>query len=153
MKKSLSILTMIRFLLVHVTAMGAGTATYTITQPQDGKSMVIAVSVSDDASGTTATFTDSTVMGYFLCSMETSPGSTAPTNDFDIYLRTAGGVDILGGAGLNLDSPTPAVAYPTIDSSTGQKGCVPVNSALTMSFSGNSVETATIDINFFFARP
>lgn len=152
MKKIVSILVIILFLMVHVTAMGAGTATYTITEPRDGKAMIINVSVTDDgASGTTATFDN--VVGWWFCSMETNPGSTAPTDNYDIALNTAGGFDILGGAGENRDTASTETAYPTIDSTTGQKACVPVNSPLTMSVSGNSVANAVIGIKFFFQRP
>jgi len=85
--------------------------------------------------------------------METNPGSTAPTDDYDIVINTAGGVDILGGAGANRDTSTTETAYPTIDSTSGQKGCVPINSALSLVLSGNSVNNATVAIKLFLTRP
>lgn len=160
MKKIVSILVIVLFVMVHVTAMAGSTVTaatsYNPDQYTNYKNKVIKITIADEASpvaAVTTTLSETDVLGYFLCSMETVPGSTAPTNDFDITLSTAGGFDILNGAGANLDSPTPNVVYPTIDSTTGQKGCVPVNSALTLSFSGNSVANATATINFFFTRP
>jgi hypothetical protein len=159
-KKIVSILVIVLFVFMHVTAMGAGTAAKTTAynsvfdrQDSTATRKVIILSITDDTAGTTATFSEDEVLGYWFCSMESIPNTTTPpTNDFDLTLSTAGGFDLLNGAGANLDSPTPNMVYSTIDSTTGQKGCVPVNSALTVDFSGNSVASGKIDVRFFFQR-
>lgn len=160
MKKIVSILVIVLFVMVHVTAMGAGTATKSTAynsvfdrQDSTATRKVIILSITDDTAGTTATFSEDEVLGYWFCSMESIPNTTTPpTNDFDLTLTTAGGFDLLNGAGANLDSPTPNMVYATIDTTSGQKSCVPVNSALTVNFSGNSVASGKIDVRFFFQR-
>lgn len=148
--KRLILSAIILLILAPVTAMAAGTATYTITQP-DQKTAIVAIAVTDDTAGTTLSLTG--FEGYFLCAMETNPGSTAPTDDYDIVINTAGGFDILGGAGANRDTANTEVAYPTIDSTTGQKGCVPINSTLSFVLSGNSVNGGTTAVKLFLMRP
>lgn len=160
MKKIVSILVIVLFVMVHVTAMGAGTAVKTTSynsnfdrQDATATRKIITVAITDDTAGTTATFSEDEVLGYWFCSMESIPNTTTPpTNDFDLTLTTAGGFDLLNGAGADRDSPTPNMAYTTIDATSGQKGCVPVNSALTVNFSGNSVNGGKTDVKFFFQR-
>ena len=155
--KRLSILAILLVLLMPAMAFSVGTGTYTTSynpdQATNYKHKVLAVSITDDTNGTTVALTETDVLGYWLCAMETNPGSTAPTDDYDIVINTAGGVDILGGAGANRDTSTTETAYPTIDSTSGQKGCVPINSALSLVLSGNSVNNATVAIKLFLTRP
>jgi hypothetical protein len=48
----------------------------------------------------------------WLYRMVTNPGSPAPTANYDIYLRDANGVDILGGAGENRHTTDSEQAFP-----------------------------------------
>jgi len=142
-------------LLLPVLCLGAGTVTYTIQDALDGKARFITFSATADASAHTYPDTSTTIgetAGYWLCSMETDPGSTAPTDDYDITVKSALGTDLLGGAGANRDETNTEIAYPTIDSTSGQKGCVPINSALTLGISGNGVDSATTTIKLDLRR-
>lgn len=156
MKKLVSLF-LLAFLVLPSLVIATGTGTYTASYNQDQatnyKAKVLTVSITDDGSGTTVALVSTDVMGYFLCAMETNPGSTAPTDNYDIVINSAGGADILGGAGANRDTATTEIAYPTIDSTSGQKGCVPVDGALSLVLSGNSVANATVEIKLFLARP
>jgi hypothetical protein len=158
--KRLSILAILLVLLVPAIALSVGTGTYTTSyntvwdnNSDFAKNKVLTVSIKDDTHGTTVALVETDVLGYFLCSMETDSGTTAPTDDYDIVINTAGGVDILGGAGANRDTANTETAYPTIDSTTGQKACVPVNSALSLVLSGNDVNNATVAIKLMLVRP
>jgi len=155
--KRLSILAMLLVLLIPAMAFSVGTGTYTTSynpdQATNYKHKVLTVSITDDTAGTTVALAETDVLGYWLCAMETNPGSTAPTDDYDIVINTAGGADLLGGAGANRDTANTEIAYPTVDSTTGQKGCVPINSALSLVLSGNSVNNATVAIKLFLTRP
>jgi hypothetical protein len=155
--KRLSILAILLVLLIPAMALSVGTGTYTTSynpdQATNYKTKILTVSITDDTAGTTVALAETDVLGYFLCSMETNPGSTAPTDDYDIVVNTAGGADLLGGAGANRDQTNTEIAYPTIDSTSGQKGCVPVNSALSLVLSGNSVNNATVAIKLLLTRP
>lgn len=155
--KRLSILAILLMLLIPAVALSVGTGTYTTSynpdQATNYKTKILTVSITDDTAGTTVALAETDVLGYFLCSMETNPGGTAPTDDYDIVINTAGGADLLGGAGMNRDQTNTEIAYPTIDSTSGQKGCVPINSALSLVLSGNSVNNATVAIKLLFVRP
>jgi hypothetical protein len=148
--KKLILSAIILAVLSPVIVMAAGTATYTISHP-DQKTAIVGIALTDDTAGTTLNLDG--LEGYFFCSMETNPGSTAPTDDYDIVINTAGGADLLGGAGANRDTANTEVAYPTIDSTTGQKACVPVNSALSLVLSGNAINNATVAVKLFLVRP
>jgi hypothetical protein len=155
--KRLSILAILLMLLIPAVALSVGTGTYTTSynpdQATNYKTKILTVSITDDTAGTTVALAETDVLGYFLCSMETNPGATAPTDDYDIVINTAGGADLLGGAGANRDAANTEIAYPTIDSTSGQKGCVPINSALSLVLSGNAVNNATVAIKLLFVRP
>jgi hypothetical protein len=160
MKRLSVIMLMITLLIlapVIVMAVGVGTYTTSYNQTWDSTNKarlkVLTVSITDDTAGTTVALVEADVMSYFLCSMETNPGATAPTDDYDIVINTAGGVDILGGAGANRDTANTEIAYPTVDATTGQKACVPINGALSLVLSGNSVNNATTVIKLFLTRP
>lgn len=136
----------------------AGTSTtpavaYNADQLTNYKSKVISFTITDKAAGTTVAIAETDVLGYWLCSMETNPGATAPTDDYDIVINSAGGADLLGGAGANRDQANTEIAYPTIDSTSGQKGCVPVNGALSLVLSGNNVANATVEVKLLLVRP
>lgn len=155
--KRLSILAILLVLLMPAMAFSVGTGTYTTSynpdQATNYKHKVLTVSITDDTAGTTVALAENDVLGYLLCSMETNPGSTAPTDDYDIVVNTAGGADLLGGAGANRDTANTEIAYPTVDATTGQKACVPINGALSLVLSGNSVNNATTVIKLFLTRP
>jgi hypothetical protein len=75
-----------------------------------------------------------------LLALETDPGSTGPTDDYDITLLGPGGADRLNAVGLNRDTAnSERVAI------TGAPYVHPGES-LTMTFANTSVNSATITI-------
>jgi hypothetical protein len=87
--------------------------------------------------------------GYFLYALVTDPGTTAPTDNYDITLNSvtpAGtAIDMLGGNGANRDEANTEyasmqVAYPV------------TNTTMTLTVSNNSVNSAQIKVLLFFAR-
>lgn len=143
------------FLIIPILSYATGTVTYTVKDPLAGVSRVITFSVTGDSAAGTVPNTSTTVgetAGYWLCAMETDPGATAPTALYDITILSANGADLLGGAGANRSATVTEIAYPTIDSTSGQKGCVPINSALTLTVGNTSVNSATIEIKLFLVK-
>ncbi len=62
--------------------------------------------------------TDGSVVQSFdidgaIMRMVTNPGATAPTDDYDITLVDADGVDLLAGEGANRDTSTSEQVFPT----------------------------------------
>lgn len=70
----------------------------------------------------------------------TDPGSTAPTDNYDIDLLDSTGVDIMGAELDDRDTANTEQAMPLIGSSSGVR---PVNGKLTLAISNNSVNSAT----------
>lgn len=84
-------------LLLCTTVYGAGTSTLTsITDGTDRSKTVLVSWVADAADHTVPDLNLIGFDGMWLCSVITNPGTTAPTDDYDIYLKYDG-ADILGG--------------------------------------------------------
>ncbi len=83
----------------------------------------------------------------FLMLVETDPGSTAPTDNYDVYLKDGAGVDVMGGSAENRDTANSEITQPLIN---GNYSGLPVVGTLTLSISGNSVNSATGKVSIFY---
>jgi hypothetical protein len=87
--------------------------------------------------------------GFYLYLMRTDPGTPAPTDNYDIVIHDATGNDILGGAGMDRDATNTETVMPLV----GDFGeLFPVDGALTIKISGNSVNSATGTIKLYFVK-
>jgi hypothetical protein len=86
--------------------------------------------------------------GKFITLLETVPGATAPTNQWDATLEDAHG-DILGGA-LQNRAQTREFADPLQNGSVRYIPCD--GRALTLKVANNSVNSATAAIRLFLSR-
>ena len=87
----------------------------------------------------------------WLWRMITDPGSTAPTDNYDIYLvDVLTGADILNGAGLNRDTATSESAFPT--QGAGQWEPVYFSGPTYFSVMGNSQAGAVLDTYLYILR-
>lgn len=132
---------------------GAGTVTQTLmVHSTDRETLKITADVTADASngsvpatvllrsGGTVANTD----GWAIVSVETDPGGTAPTDNWDLTITNPQGVDLLGGACANRDTSNSESCTPT--------ALIPIDGNLTLNVSGNSVNSATIRIVVNLAR-
>ena len=78
------------------------------------------------------------VQGWYLYSAKTDPGSTAPTDNYDIVINVDG-FDICGGVLANRDTTNTEMALVV----TAAHGFPIVTGDMTVSISGNSVNSAT----------
>lgn len=69
----------------------------------------------------------------------TDPGTTAPTDNYDIQLLDSTGVDIMGGGLADRDTANTEQSHPLVDGSPAYR---PVNGKMTLSISNNSVSLA-----------
>jgi hypothetical protein len=94
-----------------------------------------------------------TVAGYYLLEMETDPGSTAPTDLYDIVITasaTGYSYDVLGGAGANRSTTVTQAVYPK---NTDTYRYQPVTGdTWTLGISGNSQNGATGVIRLIFGK-
>lgn len=132
-------------------AHAVGTNTLTSTTPYpDGKTYVLTTYVADESGGTVPDLTISGYRGQYICQIWTTPGSTQPTDNWDLYLKYDGG-DVLKAGGENRDTANTEVTYPVIQASSNG-GCAYIPGDLTLSVSGNSVNSATATILLIFSR-
>ena len=131
---------------------GAGTSVITSITPYANGWTKVLVTFTADA--TDATVPDLNIVGFdnqWLCQIITNPGTTQPTDNYDIYLKYDG-ADLLGGAGVDRDTANTEIAYPIIDATSGQRSCVPVPGTLVFSLANNSVNSATGTLEIHFKR-
>ncbi len=88
--------------------------------------------------------------GARLEAMETNPGTTSPTANWDVTLVDDAGFDLLGGAGANRSATATERALPVVG--TGVVGTAPTNGDTTVTITGNSVNSAGIVIDLWFSR-
>lgn len=86
---------------------------------------------------------------YFLYAMETDPGATAPTDNYDVALNDANGMDILGGAGADRDTENTEKVMPRIN---GVEAPVPIDGTITLSVANNAVNSANGTIKLYFIK-
>lgn len=77
-----------------------------------------------------------------LLELTTNPGATAPTDNYDITLVDAEGIDRLQGVGLNRDTANTESAIPVYSGSTIHP-VVSRSDVLTLTFANQSVNSAT----------
>ena len=76
-----------------------------------------------------------------LLALETNPGATAPTDNYDVAVTDGEGADRLHGAGANRDTATTELT-PIVFTGTSLHPPVSVDEALTLAISGNLVNSA-----------
>jgi len=89
------------------------------------------------------------VKGWYLNMVETIPGATAPTDNYDIVINNASGADVMGGALANRDATLAEQVAPLLGGIPTKR---PINSDLSIVLTGNSVNAATGTIKLFFGR-
>ena len=106
------------------------------------------------ANSSTGAFTDATNaitgIGGLLLGVQTVPGATAPTDDYDITITNAQGLDVMGGALANRDAVSTEFSLPAVN---GTYGYVPITGPLSINISGNSAGSAFVTLRiFYFSR-
>lgn len=109
------------------------------------------LSWTDDTNGTTGTiYVPASLYGLWAGAAITDPGSTAPTDNYDIVISSTvssrwTGLDILDGNLLNRDAST-------TEKSTWSMAPFPIYGNLTFTLSGNAVNNATGTLTLILAK-
>ena len=85
-----------------------------------------------------------------LIQLITDPGSTAPTDNYDITLVDGNGLDVLQGVGANRDTATTEAAA-IVFSGTSVHPVVDESDTLTLTITNNAVNSATITVTLVYA--
>uniref|UniRef100_A0A6M3KTP2 Uncharacterized protein n=1 Tax=viral metagenome TaxID=1070528 RepID=A0A6M3KTP2_9ZZZZ len=153
LKKFLLSLFVLLVLLVPSWAGAAGTVTQ--TWEAIGTDVVVLTfswTADSGVSGVTGAVSGVTtardVDGYVILAV-TNPGSTAPTDNYDIVLHDSDGVDVMGGQLANRDTANGEHTVPKIGSVYGARW---VAGVLGFHLSGNSTASATGTLKVFLLR-
>ena len=105
--------------------------------------------VGDDADGTIPdTVLTQKIDGYLLM-LETNPGSTGPTANYDIAIDDEEGIDVLQTVGANRHTSNSEVA--AIPFGTYFHPPVSPDQALTLKFTNTSVNNATVKVILYWS--
>ncbi len=84
----------------------------------------------------------------FLVKIQTNPDGS-PTDNYDITLPDANGIDALQGAGVDRDTTNSEEAQ-IVYAGTGNHPCVCLNDTLTLTITGNTDTSATTAISIWW---
>lgn len=111
---------------------------------------VITIAATGDASDGTFPDTALPAFGGYLLALITNPGGTAPTNNYDITLVDADGLDRIQGVGANRSS-TNSEQTAIVRNATEIHPPVIEGETLTLNIDNNSVASAGIAIKIVYA--
>jgi hypothetical protein len=97
----------------------------------------------DDVDTSAAVLND--IQGYYIKEVRIDPGSTAPTDAYDIVINDVLGIDLLGGEGVNASNVTSTRVLP-------KDGYPLVDDTLTLAITGNSVNAAQTTVKVFVEK-
>lgn len=105
--------------------------------------------VADDSTGAIPDVTTDSFAGLIV-GVTHNPGATAPTTLMDVVATDSNGIDVLCGAGANIVTTANMTRVPYPDSTS--YGPFPFVGQLTVSMSGNSVNSATGVFSIFLIQ-
>ena len=155
MKRFLLAILAITFLMGGV-AWGAGTCVQqsVVSYPSSTSPLQKALTVTCTADASTANFptmainatNTAALKGWYLYKVQTNPGATAPTDNWDFTITDSDGIDVLQGAGANRHTTTSQRVSPTYYE--------PLLGTWTLAItdSSNLVNSAVIAFTLFFVR-
>lgn len=84
-----------------------------------------------------------------LLDLETNPGGTAPTDDYDVTIEDQHGHDVLEGVGADRDTAD-TEKVPIVYAQTALHPAVDETDTLTLKISGNAVNSATTVVEVYY---
>ena len=135
-------LSLVLVLLMAGQALAAGTCTAS-SAVQATVTVVTATCTADSSDGSYPSTSLGSYRGWIVLA-ETNPGTTGPTDNYDIVINNANGVDVMGGSLANRDTTNSERATPAINGW--------VDGALTLAVSNNSVNSATFVLKLLIYR-
>lgn len=90
--------------------------------------------------------------GYYLDTVQTDPQSPAPTDGYDITIKNTRGMDLMGGMMQNRSATEVEQETPKVSTSASIYGDARITGRITVSVSGNSVNSAAGVIEMEFSK-
>ncbi len=120
------------------------------THGREGSIGVVTLTITGDGSdGTVPATALTTKIAGKLLALETNPGATAPSNNYDITLIDAEGYDVIEGLGANRSSSN-TEKLNIIFSGTSLNPPVGTGDTLTLTIAGQSVNSADIVVKLYY---
>ena len=131
----------------------AGTVTQTLVDKTGNNQVIWTLSWVADAAAATVPSTESTwdFAGLEVQKVVTDPGSTAPTDNYDIVLNDSDSLDVMGGTLANRSTSASQQTRPLLGGA-GDYWNSPVRGKLTMVLTGNAVNSATGTVIVYLKR-
>ncbi len=136
----------------------AGSCTVKVDKYPSGNMRVLTFSWTGDA-GTgavpdTTTDTDETadILGWYVYSIETNPGTPAPTASYDIVVNDAEGLDISGGMLADRSATATEKITPRLDTTYSIFGGVLIDGALTLKITNQTDVSATGTVKLLLSK-
>lgn len=129
--------------------MAGSSVTETVVQVNSDVKYIDFDWVADDTDGSVPTTDSVHVADGYVILVVTDPGTTKPSDNYDITLKDSLGVDVMGGALDNRDDTLTEQAVPTIGSAQGGRY---VAGVLTFGLTGNTVNDATGKCRVYISR-
>lgn len=127
----------------------AGTTTLTTHKSFGAIRRLVIDFTADAADGSVPSLALPAIEGTLLA-LETNPGATAPTDNWDVALNDGEAVDRLHGAGANRDTANSELT-PIVFAATALHPPVAIDETLTLAISGNSVNSAVGRVIILYA--
>ena len=125
----------------------AGTISVVQTKVNGAMKKITFTCVADAADGSfPATQTDFAINGY-ITKVKTIPGATQPTDNWDATLKDEDGIDVMGGQLADRDTANAEEKIPLIGGDVYGENFV--DQKLTLAITGNSVNSANIEVEVF----
>lgn len=137
--------------LLALTAPLGAAGTVTQTHATTGNIRKVVFTCTGDASD--GSFPATAISRKFegrLIQLITDPGTTAPTDNYDITLVDGNGLDVLQGVGANRDTANTEAAA-IVFSGTSINPVVDESDTLTLTIAGSTVNSATLTITLIYA--
>ena len=160
--KRITLAFVLLFLLLPVLSFAVGTVTQTYEVNRNTNVSTLTFTFTADSalatvpSTTTSTAITEAIAGLCIYEVITNPGATKPTDNYDIVLNDADGVDMMGGTLADRDETNSERAVPllmTTKLGTEVPGCSLVNGAMTLVITNQNVPSATGTVKIFLKRP
>lgn len=147
MKRNLSLVAILAMLFLLPSVAFSAVGSCTVTYP-DATSQIqqILVTCTGGTAGDAGAIADTTIVpkrGWIFLA-ETNPGTTGPTDNYDLVLNNAAGIDVMGGALANRDTANTERATPAISGW--------VDGTLTLVVTNNSVASSTFTLTLWIWR-
>lgn len=123
-------------------ATGSCTVAYSTTGSPDIQKIV--VTCTGGTAGEAGQIANTTIVprkGWIFLA-ETNPGTTAPTDNYDLVLNNVNGIDVMGGALMNRDEANSEAATPAVSGWLD-------GGALTLVVTNNSVASSTFTLTLW----